>query len=466
MGFLLGILYLVTYYLSPSTVFGPLAHFRIELIIALLILLVSVPALMRSFILKTPQFLALLGLAFATCLSVVIGGHWAKGGVLALLTFIPNAFAFLVVCLHCKTKKQLQILVLMLLFVCLFVIGRGYSDLRRGINAAPAANPGALEAGPNGPEAAGSPYLLAQESDSGESVNRLRGRGEINDPNDFSQLLIAVIPLVFIFWRPKRRAHNLVCVILPVGGLLFGAYLTHSRGFVVAFLAVAFVAARRRIGTLPALVIVGLFLVAASALQFSGGRAMSAESGADRTALWGEGLQAFKSHPLFGVGAGNMPGYTDDGKTVHNSIVVCAAELGTFGFYFWSMFLFSALRDILVIASPKKVGEAQPIIEDGPFPRSAWKPEVMDKAEVNRLGHLMLLSFTGFLAAGWFLSRSYVLTLFLLSGMVEVIYQMALRQQMVPPRMRLQRVLVYTVGFAVALLVAVYIMLRILNRVR
>ena len=33
-----------------------------------------------------------------------------------------------------------------------------------------------------------------------------------------------------------------------------------------------------------------------------------------------------KSHPLFGVGFGNFADYSD--HTAHNSIVVCAAELG------------------------------------------------------------------------------------------------------------------------------------------
>ena len=48
------------------------------------------------------------------------------------------------------------------------------------------------------------------------------------------------------------------------------------------------------------------------ALNFTGGRDISEESGADRTALWGEGLEIFKAHPLFGVGFGNMVDYTDD----------------------------------------------------------------------------------------------------------------------------------------------------------
>ena len=112
----------------------------------------------------------------------------------------------------------------------------------------------------------------------------------INDPNDFGQLIVCVIPLMFIFWRPKKMLLNIAFVILPVCVLLFGVFLTHSRGALLALMAVAVVAARRRIGTVPALVLAGGLFVAAMALNFTGGREISAESGADRTALWGEGL--------------------------------------------------------------------------------------------------------------------------------------------------------------------------------
>ena len=79
MGFVLTILYLVTNYLTPVTLFGPLAEYRIELILAALILLVSLPKLPGSFIFKTPQSLALIGLALATMLSVLIGGALGRG---------------------------------------------------------------------------------------------------------------------------------------------------------------------------------------------------------------------------------------------------------------------------------------------------------------------------------------------------------------------------------------------------
>ena len=461
MGFVLSILYFVTNYLTPPVLFGPLAVARIELILAALIFLVSLPRLQGSLILKTPQSLALIGLAFAAFMSVLIGERWAGGAASTFPGSIANAFGYLLVCLHCNSKRKLQVLILMLLFVCLFVIANGCIELRNGGQESVHHLP--TDAYVANAEAwrAEHPYLLPKPNDR-EEPNRLKGLGLINDPNDFGQLVVCVMPLVFIFWRRKKTLLNLLCVILPASALLFGVYLTHSRG---ALVAVAVVAARRRIGTLPALVVAGGLFAAAMALNFTGGRDISASAGEDRTELWSESLQLLKSHPLFGVGVGTLRDYL--GHTSHNSVASCAAELGVFGLYFWSLFLFPSLRDALVIASPAKVSEGEPILpEEEPFPQAARKMETVDKAEVNRLGRLLILSLTGFLVAGWFLSRAYVMTFFLLGGMVEVVYEMALQRGMVAPRLRLARVLPYAGILAFALVLLLYIMLRILNLMR
>jgi O-antigen ligase len=308
------------------------------------------------------------------------------------------------------------------------------------------------------------PYLLAMKSDQGELFYRIRGLGVINDPNDFGQLLLCVIPLMFIFWRTKKMLSNIAFVILPVCVLLFGVYLTHSRGALLALMAVAIVATRRRIGTVPALLLAGVLFAAAMALNFTGGRQISAQSGSDRTSLWGEGLQILKAHPLFGVGLGDMSDYTEDHKTAHDSVMVCAVELGLFGLYFWSLFLFPTARDALAVASPTKVTEGEPIVPEEPrFPQPARKVQALDKAEINHLGRLMVLSLTGFLVAGVFLSRAFVMTFFLLGGMAEVVFQMALDRGMIAPRLPLARTLMYAGVLTISLLAAMYLLLRIVN---
>lgn len=462
MGFVLSVLYFVTYFLTPAKVFGPLAYARIELILAALIFFVSLPALTKSFILKTPQSLALIGMAVAVFLSVLIGMHWPGGAASAFQAFIPNAYGYFLVCLHCNSKRKLQVLVLMLLFVCIFVIAHGYIDLRYGVPQSAAMASGTDESADLDSWNIEHPYLLAMSSDAGERFYRLRGPGEINDPNDFGQLMVGVAPLVFIFWRPKKILLNIACVMVPLSVLIFGVFLTHSRGALLALIAVAVVAMRRRIGSVPALALAGGLFVAATALHFTGGREISAGAGADRTDLWGAGLQLLKAHPLFGVGFGNFA--DNAGLTAHNSIVVCAGELGFFGLYFWSLFLLPTIRDASMVATPEKVSEGEPVtVEVTPFPISARKAESLDKADINHLGRLSVLSLTGFLVAGLFLSRAYVLTLFLLGGVAEAVFEMARRRGMIAPRMRAKQALMYSGGLAISLVALMYIMVRILN---
>jgi len=278
-------------------------------------------------------------------------------------------------------------------------------------------------------------------------------------------LIVCVLPLMFIFWRAKRFFVNLLLVIVPSGILIFGAFLTHSRGSIIAMLAILVVAARRKIGTVPSLVVAALLFVGASLVNFSGGRDISAGAGADRTNLWGQGIQLLREHPLFGVGFGSMPEFTDGHLTAHNSIIVCAAELGFFGLYFWSLFLLPSIIDSVRLASPENVSEGQPIeVEQSLFPAAAKAPRTLDKAEVNRLGLLVLLSLTGFLVAGWFLSRAYALTLFLLGGMAEVVFDMALRRKMVLPRVSAGKMFAYAAGLAIALVPLMYVAVLILNR--
>jgi len=464
-GFVLSIVYFVVYYLTPMTLFGPLAQFRVEMILALLILLVSLPSIPGSFVLKTPQSLALIGLACVVFLSVLFEERWVGGALHGFLKFIPSIYAYFLVCLHCNSRRKVKIVVVMTMFICLFVIAQGTLDLRSGVP----------QSGPAISTSTGSvdqrlwsmqhPYLLAMKNDTGQWVYRLRGQGSINDPNDFGQVLVCAIPLLFILWRPKRKLANLTCVILPVCVLLIGVYLTHSRGALLALTAVALVAARRRFGTLAGLILAGGLFVGAMALHFTGGREISAQSGSDRPELWSAGLTLLKTHPLFGVGFNQFMQH--ERNTAHNSVVVCAAEVGLIGFYFWSVFLYSTVRSVGMIARPGKVGEAQlPSPQVTMFPQAADKIEPIAKSEIIHLGQCLSLSLIGFLVAGWFLSRAFVTTFFLLGGMIEVAYEMARRQRMVPPRLPLSRVLMWALAVMVGLLLLVYVMLRVLNLMR
>ncbi|HTF61578.1 MAG TPA: hypothetical protein VK638_02580, partial [Edaphobacter sp.] len=240
MGLFLTLLYILTAYIGPETLWGPIYEFHIEIILAALALVASLPGIQRSKLLTMPQSYALVGMCIAVFCSMVLTG-WLGSVLPAVLGFIPNAFTFFLVVVNFRTKRHLQLLVLTLFFVSAFTIFRGYSALRAGdfLN----------------------PYLMPQGNDEG-TFYRLRGMAFINDPNDFAQVMVSLIPCMFFFWKKGSLPRNVLFVLAPVAWLVFGMYLTHSRGGIIALLAIVLFGARRKIGTIPATIIAGgLFAV-------------------------------------------------------------------------------------------------------------------------------------------------------------------------------------------------------------
>jgi len=493
MGLFFTLLYILGAYLGPETIYGTLAEYRIQFVIAILALIASLPSLREVKLSRLSQTYAMIGMWVAVLLSYIFNGL-GRFAADALLDFLPSALTFFLVLLNCKKKRHLQMIVFVLLSACLFTIYRGYSAILAGNF--------------------DSPYLITAH-DAAAPFPRLRGVSFINDPNDFSQLIASLIPCLFFFWAPKKFPRNFLFVLVPIGILLFGMFLTHSRGGIIAFLAVVTIAGRRKIGTIPSVIIAGGLFVVATVIGWSGGRDISVGSGADRMEAWATGLQLIKSHPLFGVGFQRFAEYYV--ITAHNTIVVCAAELGVFGLFFWVMFLIPTIRDTVVASATAKTAE-QLAQEEGkmtPFERAlsvrAAQTNVMHlehsrpestpiagfdpdpltseakgnvaavanpyfmnddantqlpEAEIRRLARLMMICLTGFLVAGWFLSRAYVMTLFIYGGMVQVVYRMAAEQNLVPESMKIPRVLRLSAIGVVGLIAVVYIMLRLQNLTR
>jgi hypothetical protein len=469
MAFVLTLFYLMVAYLSTKTVFGPLAQYHVEEMLLLVVFCVSVPALTRAFVQRTIQTLALGGLAIAVLMSMLIGKGYAHGALHEFSGFIPNALAYFLVTLHCRTKLRLQILVLLLFFVSTFVIVSGTIQLQTISPFTyfhPQSDDDEFAFKDSDPDVqvdttSSDLYLMPQLGADG-LIWRLKGQNFIGDPNDFGQLLVCLLPLTFIFWRPKNLALN-VAIVLPMVAMIgFGIYLTHSRGALLAIMGVLVVAFRRKIGTVPSVILAGGLLAAAMALHVTGGRDISADAGADRTALWGEGLGLLKLHPIFGAGFNQMADII--GKTAHNSVIVCAAELGYFGLFCWSLFLLPTVRDAMAVASPTGMTDGAPMpVDESPYAYIAPTPEKLDKAAIANMGRLIFFSLVGFMISAMFLSRAFVMTFFLLGGMAEVVFQMALDRGMIPPRLTYGKATLYSGILSLLLVPGMYVIVRILN---
>ena len=492
MAYFFTLLYILTAYVTPQTLFGELGLYHPEIVIAGLAVVFSLPNLLESKVMATRQTFALTAFACANFLSVALTG-WLMGGVIALYQFMPPAFGFLLVAVNCKRKWHLQILVLALFLSSTCFILLALRDLHDGVLV--------------------SPYLFGEGD-----LRRIRGVGFVNDPNDLAQAMVSLVPAIFL-WKGPRLLSNIFLVGLPLAVMLVGLYLTHSRGAIVALAAVVLISARRKLGTLPAGILAGVLFAASLAVGWSGGREVSMESGADRLDLWAAGLQLIKAHPLFGVGIG---GFADaNGITAHNSVVICAAETGIVGLFFWTMFLFCSFRqgvlydNAATAALPAKAEEPvggglvrEPLAirrDPSPVSRFRWNtprfsstaqaagatfartpvaanasahlilpggPSItsgmrtaqakeLSASDVRGMNRILIASLTGFLTAGWFLSRAYSMWLFMFCGMLYAGCQMGAQIGLVPLKDSQSFTLRWSLAVTFGLLMLISIILRL-----
>jgi O-Antigen ligase len=257
---------------------------------------------------------------------------------------------------------------------------------------------------------------------------------------------LIALPLIFVAWRRRRVLPNVLFVLVPSAVMLWAVYLTHSRGALLALAVLAVIVARKRIGTPASVVLTTLLILGMLALDFTGGRAISAVEGADRLESWATGLEMFKSAPLFGIGFG---GYTDYNEiTAHNSLVLCLAELGLVGATLWVALLVTTMTGLNKIIGQQRKGQtqsshtkreaAQGTTACAEATLSADKSHTgaaitvltaADSEPVTRRAPAfqgavpphwvmaMRLALVAFMVTGWFLSRGYDTPLFLVLGL-------------------------------------------------
>lgn len=236
------------------------------------------------------------------------------------------------------------------------------------------------------------PDVIPAEDTSGQYLWRVRSAGFLNDPNDFGQVLVLVLPFLWAFWEKRHLLRNLFFVAIPTAVILYAIYLTYSRGALVGLAALFIFVARRRLGTIKVAVLAGLLIFAASVANIGfGGREFSTkeESAGERIEAWYSGLQMLKAKPVFGVGYSNF--LQVHPLTAHNSIVLCFAELGLVGYFFWGALLVLAYRELDQVLRRTPPGSPS-----------------------NRLVSMLLPAFESFMVCAWFLSRTYQPTLYLL----------------------------------------------------
>jgi O-antigen ligase len=412
LGFGLTVLYLAFSYLSPAVLIPALAAYHIQAIVAVLALATSIPGLIRVGMAKQFAFYCLLALLFF----ISVSSAWNNGpgaGARAAEDFCSNSVVFLLVAANCNSLRRIKLAIAVVATIAIYYIFQGARALH------------AVDYN--------SPFLLWQHVGEGsEWIPRIEGLSFVNDPNDFAQLLVCLLPLLWFWRRPGRKRWNLLAVYIPALIFVAGLYLTHSRGGMIALALVLFLGVRKHLGSAVSMACIIGFAMGLMALNFTGGRAISGQSGADRIDAWSAGLQFIKSSPLIGIGYGQFREQYE--ITAHNSFILCISELGLLGYLAWLALIVATLLGARWVLQHKQAdetamlesAEATPSQVEVPWfavRRSASRgsASVEPLAEFTRCIRLATFSLLGFLAAAWFLSRAYVLTLYLLLGIIHAL---------------------------------------------
>ncbi|MEE2000429.1 O-antigen ligase family protein [Alkalimonas sp. MEB108] len=226
--------------------------------------------------------------------------------------------------------------------------------------------------------------------------------GIFQDPNDLGMLLVMNIPIIAYFFHRGGFLPKTTCLLLFLA-FLYGVYITGSRGTVLGTAALfGFYLLLRYGGT--RLIIAGIALgpVFATLISQFGGLSSGEASARSRLYAWYDGVHYLLSNPVFGIGKDN---FTDwHGRAAHNSFILVAAELGTLGYTLWG----GALA--LTVYIGYKIFKL-------PLERFANHPDravIVDEIKINTA---LFFSMIAYLATAFFLSRSYILLLFIFMGM-------------------------------------------------
>jgi O-antigen ligase len=463
MGFALTILYIVVTIISPEQFGKEWANYHALTYLAGMTALASLPNIAGyRYWRSSVQTFLLLGLIVAIALSEVAHG-WLGGVLESWRMFLPSAAVFFFIVVNVTTVRRLKIVTLAAVASCLVVTIEALSGYYAGFH--------------------GEMFILQTNISSPQDevigqLTRIRGAGFLSDPNDLAQMLLIALPLLFIAWRRGRVVVNFFVVLVPAAFLLWTTYLTHSRGGLIALAAVALMAARKKLGTPASMGLAAVFVLGMLALDFTGGRGISAADGADRLEAWANGLEMFKSAPLFGIG---FNGFTDQYEiTAHNSFVLCLAELGILGTTLWMALLVTtatSLNRIIKVQEKrtaqkqsgsrrffglKRLFEASYIAGAGALATGSIPPGGMISLKYECVSEplpamaaatgkpaaefdgdhspnvppqwvvVMRLALVSFMTTAWFLSRSYTTPMYLVLGLATA--AIALQGRAAKPR--------------------------------
>jgi O-Antigen ligase len=361
------------------------------------------------------------------CLSLTIAEHWMGAPIMTLQRFGPSLTTFVLALCGVTSFARLRLAAGLVIVLTTALVLQGAAAYHFGVNSRlflldRAGIALAMSGDPDTPigtnvlddvEAEASETQTEAMSETGEDdeapdIIRIRALGFMHDPNDLALGIVVALGLTMGLmggiWSPKWDWRHLA-LAGAAGAMVYGIYLTRSRGGAVAMVIVLWRFASRRVGTLPALVVLATLGLGVMARDY-GGRALSTdldESASERIVAWTEGFEMLKESPILGVGYG---GFSDHHTlTAHNSLVLCFAETGLVGCFLWVGLIVVTLLELHGLTNLSG-------------------SERFD-AMARQWAEGLQLALIGLLVAAFFLSRTFVPTLYLILGLAAALAAIA-----------------------------------------
>ncbi len=390
MAFAFYLLYLAMSFVRPDSFAPELAKHRpMAVIMAIALPLALLEVLRRKHRPARPAAFVVIGLFVLTIGLSLAANGWLGGGVQAIGTFLPAALSGVLTLLNLTSWRRVRAAAAVLAWCMVgltalstYSFYTGYDQQRY-----------VLQEYGSIPTSHDESFVPAEHVGDGV-LFRIRGVGILADPNDFAQLMVVSLALLWGLHGRRGKLRGLLTLLLPSVVLLWGLYLTHSRGALIGLGLATVAAVWSLLGPVRSTLVLAAGGALAKLLNYTGGREISdaGASAANRIDYWNLGLHLTANHPVFGIGFGNFENAnTMTGQTAHNTFMLCAAELGLVG-----LFLFTAL---LVFAFQSLAAALASLEAD---------------ASERRFAMGLRAALVGFLACAWFLSRTYDPLLYML----------------------------------------------------
>jgi putative inorganic carbon (HCO3(-)) transporter len=420
MAFFLTLVSIALYYFSPAEIIPTLAPYHIQQFVLIPAVLSSIAVfMMRPGGLQAPQWVLMVGFWFAVVMSQ-----------LSRFALRPALYSF--------TEFGLVVGIYFLVSMNAFSLPRIRTfcgaitccALTMSILAIVSYHTGYL-----------ADQLLFERTESGRMIApRIRGFGILNDPNDFAQFLLIALAFLGVFWKRNSPLTSRVTLFFPAVILLYAIYLTDSRGAYFGLVVILLIVMSRRLGKAKSVILAGVLFGVLLVARSGGGRDISIRdsSALGRINAWGSGIADIKGAPVFGVGFGNFTESAD--ITAHNSFVLCFAELGFFGYFFWLALLVTTALGLEALARI-------PLKTAADF-------------DFTRYVTTIRAALYAFLTTSWFLSQTYKQTLYILLALAGVL--IFSRRSVFPAiSVPITRWLPVTLFAQIAFLIVIYVTVRL-----